>query len=267
MRGDLYIGKGTSVWDWQNGKPSTLEADSVEGTNATGSVRSTNGVTFDVRPAEENAYVKLRQNGARGQFNEKTCIRIYVTSTKDSITIVSVANYHNYTVAGNAATSDTTQYTPTAEDVTRGYVDVVSTGQTFLYSISVDNWTDTWEAWGVGLEDGALDALMTFRPNKEPITNKNVTAQGAVVVCGAGLVDERTVSVPIHIVARNKQDFLSKREAFYEAIQEGKIVLRVEKPVQVSYEMYYVSCSQYTQFMIGVAKFILSLYEPNTPAI
>ena len=244
-----------------------MEADSVEGTNATGSVRSTNGVTFDVMPAEENAYVKLRPNDARGQFNEKTCIRIYVSSIKDSITIVNAPSYHNYTIAGSAATSYSTQYTPTADDVTRGYVDVISTGQTFLYSISVDNLTDLWEAWGVGLENGALDALMSFRPNKEPITNKNVTAQGAVVVCGAGLVDERTVNVPFHIVASNKEDFLTKRNGFYQAIKNGKIILHIEKPVNATYAMYYISCSQYTQFLSGVAKFILTMYEPNTPQI
>ena len=126
-------------------------------------------------------------------------------------------------------------------------------------------WLDCWYEWGVGLEDGALDVLMTFRPNKEPVVNKNVTAQGAYYVTGGGLVDERTVSVPFHIVAANKADFLLKRNGFYNAIkgsQQGSLlVFQVANPVEVTYKMYYVSCTQYTQFLNGMAKFMLTLYE------
>ena len=123
------------------------------------------------------------------------------------------------------------------------------------------NNTDAYTAWGVSLEDGGLDALMAFRPNKEPVTNKNVTSNGAVVVSGtAGLVDDRTVSVPMHIVASSKSDFLSKKSAFYAAIKNGALTIQTTAE---TYTMYYVSCSQYTQFLSGMAKFILTLYEPN----
>lgn len=124
-------------------------------------------------------------------------------------------------------------------------------------------WLDTWYEWGVGLEDGALDVLMTFRPNKEPIANKNVTAEGAFYVTGAGLVDERTVSVPMHIVADDKADFLMKRAAFYQAINGGLITLKIANPVEAIYRMYYISCNQYTQFLSGIAKFVLVMWESN----
>lgn len=125
------------------------------------------------------------------------------------------------------------------------------------------NGTDAYTAWGVSLEDGALDALMAFRPNKEPVTNKNVTANGAVVVAGtAGLSEERTVSLPLHIVAGSQSSFLSQRSAFYNAIKGGQLTIQTTHP-SATYTMYYVSCSQYTQFLSGLAKFILTLYEPN----
>lgn len=124
-------------------------------------------------------------------------------------------------------------------------------------------WLDAYYEWGVSLEDGALDALMGFRPNKEPVVNKNVTADGAYYVTGAGHVDERTVSVPFHIVAPNKADFILKRGWFYDAIKTGLITMKIAHPVEAEYQFYYVSCSQYTQYLDGMAKFMLTVYETN----
>lgn len=145
------------------------------------------------------------------------------------------------------------------------------TGRLFIKApagaVDADNnpveWYDCWEQWGVGLDEGALDALMGFRPNKEPVVNKNVTAEGAYYVTGAGLVDERNVNIPFHIVAIDFADFLLKRNGFYQAIKSGLVTFKIEKPVQAIYKMYYVSCNQYTQFMDGIAKFMLSMYETN----
>lgn len=113
-----------------------------------------------------------------------------------------------------------------------------------------------------------MDALMAFPPNKKPVTNKNATANGAVVVCGEGLTEERTVSVPIHIIASSRQDFLTKREAFKTAIRSGALTITIKPNATLAttytYTMYYLDCTQYTQFLSGMAKFILTLYEPNT---
>ena len=124
-------------------------------------------------------------------------------------------------------------------------------------------WYDVYEQWGVSFEEGALDALDAFRPNKEPIVNKNVTAHGASYVTGAGLVDERTVSIPFHIVAENKADFILKRNGFYRAIKGGLIILHVESPEVATFQFYYISCNQYSQYLDGIAKFVLSMYETN----
>ena len=124
-------------------------------------------------------------------------------------------------------------------------------------------WLDCYEEWGVGLEDGALEALMTFRPNKEPVTNNNITAQGTHYVTGAGLVDERTISIPLHLMADNRADYLLKRKGFYEAIQKGLLVFRIAYPVEVTYQFYYVGCTQYQHLINGMAKFMLSVMETN----
>lgn len=152
------------------------------------------------------------------------------------------------------------------------------------YRLYINN-TDATATWGVNLDEGAVDVLTAFRPNKEPVTNKNVTATGAVVVCGAGLVDERTVALPLNITAKSFKDFVSNRDAFYAAIKNGalSVVVKLEfdsvrlpkkdgtgmetvtPPADTVFSstMYYVNCNQYTHFeWLPEKKF--SSWEGNT---
>lgn len=132
------------------------------------------------------------------------------------------------------------------------------------------NGVDARQAYGAALEDGALAQLMAFPPHKQPVTNKNATEPGAFVIDStAGQVEERTVSLQVHIVATGMEDFLAKRQAFYAAITATHpLTIEVVLPngSHYSYTMYYIDCQQYTQFLSGMAKFVLSLYEPMPSA-
>lgn len=184
------------------------------------------------------------------------------------------------------------------------------------------NGKDAKATWGLQLDEGGLDILEGLPQMKEPVVNKNVTAEGEVVVCGTGLLDARSLSVPVHIVAGSYSDFRTKRDALITELRNGKtgaakrglleIVVKTEwktrvktkapdwtpkKPKWVyvphtteeerfSSVMYYQACNQYTSFTTvqqkiydpdndtwadvadtgsGIAKFVLSLYEPNEP--
>ena len=149
------------------------------------------------------------------------------------------------------------------------------TGELYLYRngntppsepFDPSEWLDAYDEWSLSLEKGSLKELMKFRSNKEPIVNKNVTASGAQYVAGAGLVDDRYVSIKLHIVADNWPDYVLKREGFYKAIKGGFITFRIAKPVVVTYRMAYVSCTEYQHFLNGMAKFTLSMYESNGEA-
>ena len=118
------------------------------------------------------------------------------------------------------------------------------------------NGYDAYTTWGVSLEDGALSAFAAFYPTKEPVVNKNITAEGASVVYAGGHRDERTISVPMHMVANS--GFTTKYSGFYNAIKTGP--LTIQTPVG-TYTMYYRSCSEFTYYN-GLAKFVLNLYEP-----
>ena len=173
------------------------------------------------------------------------------------------------------------------------------------------NGHDAETTWGLRLDgddSSGYDALTAFRPMKEPVVNKNVTAQGAVIVCGTGILDERTVSVPVHIVAKSYTDYMAKKSALEAYLMNGEqnvtpkgklnVVVKREwstkvggvtkKTEQTEFEsvMYCLGCNQYKSFAAvqkknynwrtdtwsdvpntgyGIAKFVLSLYEPNEP--
>ena len=146
------------------------------------------------------------------------------------------------------------------------------TGELYIYRngntppsepFDASEWLEAYDEWSLSLEKGSLNELMKFRSNKEPVVNKNVTASGAQYVAGAGLVDDRYVNIKLHIVADNWPDYVLKREGFYNAIRGGFITLRIAKPVEVTYRMAYVRCTEYRQFLNGMGKFTLSMYESN----
>ena len=137
------------------------------------------------------------------------------------------------------------------------------------------NGKDAYATWGLQLDGGdqsGYDALLAPKSFKEPVTNKNVTAQGAVVVCGTGLKDERTVNVPVHIVASSYAEFREKKaklERFLEygsaegeadVTPKGKLTIVVKREWRVpgtdynteetEFEsvMYCLSINNYSQF-------------------
>ncbi len=161
------------------------------------------------------------------------------------------------------------------------------------------NGQDAETTWGLRLDGNpsGYDALLAPRSMKEPVTNKNVTAQGAVVVCGTGLYDERTLSVPCHIVAKGYLDFEAKKNALISTLETGSALAievkrywkvpgtnRTTEETEMTASMYYMGMNQFTEFAIvqdkvynnrtgswsdvagtgyGIAKFTLILYEPN----
>lgn len=124
----------TVLWDFQNGSPSTITSTKINGT--TGTVASN---VDGVELTEDATSGKLEARSSDAQFNEGAIIKVPVKNEGSVVTVVSYPNYHNYTVAGTAATADTTKYTVTASNVSTGYVEIVATGTAYLYSISLTN--------------------------------------------------------------------------------------------------------------------------------
>src|SRR5574344_552965 len=119
----------TATWDFQTiasnavnieGKSGTVASD-VEGILLT--VDATNG--------------KLVSRGSDAQFNANTIIRVPVKTTKDTVKVTSHSSFYNYTVGGTAATEQLTIHRATSAEAAQGYVEIISTGGSYLYKIQV----------------------------------------------------------------------------------------------------------------------------------
>ncbi len=123
----------TALWDFKNNLPEGIQSISIQ--NGTGTVASTvEGISMTVN-ATSGKLAGRTQGDA--QFNSGTILQIPVKSAKDVVTVTSYPNYHNYTVGGTAATADVTEHKATSAEAAQGYVEIVGTGDSYLYQIKV----------------------------------------------------------------------------------------------------------------------------------
>ena len=126
------------------------------------------------------------------------------------------------------------------------------------------NNVDAYTQWGVSLSDTALSALMTPSANKAYITNKSRLEHGKRVIVNDTKVDERSITINIHLTAPNEQEFFNRYNKFcQEVLAQGVVDIKTKYQPNVVYHMIYESCTQFSQFMRGIAKFTLKLVEPN----
>lgn len=139
------------------------------------------------------------------------------------------------------------------------------TGELYIKTPGTNNqFVDAYTSFGMSLEDGGLARLMTPAPNKQPVANKNVVTDGASVVgVTIGCKDERTISVPFHVIASDQEDFILKYAALCAVLDSGYLAIKTKWQPNVVYNFIYIDCQQYQQFIGGMAKFTLSLYEPD----
>lgn len=126
------------------------------------------------------------------------------------------------------------------------------------------NGIDAFDAWGVSLSDTALSALMTPAPKKKFISNKSRLIDGKKIIPANPKIDERQVSIAIHLTAPNEETFFERYASFCnDVLALGYMEIETRFQEGVIYRMEYESCSQFSQFMRGIAKFTLKLTEPN----
>lgn len=125
------------------------------------------------------------------------------------------------------------------------------------------NGKDAYTTWGMFLTDTAISALMTPPPMKDNVENASRLENGKRVDLSSPKVDERDVTLPFAMTAASKDTFLSNYESLCAELANGSIVLRTKYQPNVYYRLVYTSCTQYSQFVMGLAKFTLKLNEPD----
>lgn len=124
------------------------------------------------------------------------------------------------------------------------------------------NGKDAYETWGMSLSDGAVSELLTPPPMKENIINSSRLEHGSRVLVNNPKIEARNLTLELHFVANNKDDFFTKYKSFCNELSSGIIDIKTKYSDDV-YKCIYESCSQFSQFCFGIAKFALKLVEPN----
>lgn len=121
-------------WSWKEKNPASITETNIQG--KTGTVASDiDGVLLNVDATSSG---KLQYNASGyAQFNNGTIIKVPVRHEGDKVTIEAYPGQYNYTVAGTAASANTTNYVVTKEDAGKGYIEIVATNTAYINSISV----------------------------------------------------------------------------------------------------------------------------------
>lgn len=125
---------------------------------------------------------------------------------------------------------------------------------------------DAYDTWGISMDSSALSALMTPPMQKELIENKSRLEHGKRVVKANPKVDERTLTLAINLTAPSEDAFFSRYGSFCEELAKGTLDIRTKYQPDVVYRTLYLSCTQFTQLMRGIAKFSLKVCEYNPSA-
>lgn len=131
------------------------------------------------------------------------------------------------------------------------------TGELFI------NGKDAYTEYGMSLEDGAISALLTPPSLKEFVENESRIENGKKIIVSYPVYDARDVSLAFHIVAPTKEAFFAKYQALCAVLQKGIVKIKTKYQADTVYKFVYNSCTQFSQYSFGIAKFTLKLTEAN----
>lgn len=128
-------GDVTATWDFrgETPTPATLTKVNVE---SKATYYPSNNAIAALYVNALNGKLAYNSSGY-AQFNAGTILRVPVYTTDDVVTVTAFPGQYKYTIGGSAATADETVHTATAEEVSKGYVEIVATGGAYLYAITM----------------------------------------------------------------------------------------------------------------------------------
>ena len=184
----------TATWDFTN-KDVVAEVTALSGKSEAGTVKAVenNGILLTV---EANGQT-IRDNGNSIQTGDGVIFKVPVVSINDVVTVTGyAAPYFAYSINGVDATEAVTAHTATANEVAKGYVEVVNKGQ-YLIGIQVvqdtegpkgepvaEDVTGTWSYADAGIMEATMALSGTTEAGEVESIEKNglkmiVEANGA----------------------------------------------------------------------------------------
>ena len=125
------------------------------------------------------------------------------------------------------------------------------------------NGKDAYLSWGISMDDTSLSALMTPPAVKPYISNDDRTKHGKEYLTAPVYVDSRDLTLQLNLTAKDEEQFFALYIAFCEVLAKGVLDIETSFQSGVVYHCIYQSCSQFSQFMRGIGKFVLKVTEMN----
>ena len=125
------------------------------------------------------------------------------------------------------------------------------------------NGNDAYLAWGISMDDTSLSALMTPPAVKPYFSNDDRTKHGKEYLTAPVYVDSRDLTLQLNLTAKDEEQFFVRYIAFCEVLAKGVLDIETSFQSGVVYHCIYQSCSQFSQFMRGIGKFVLKVTEMN----
>lgn len=127
------------------------------------------------------------------------------------------------------------------------------------------NGKDAFTEYGIILANNSLSALMTPAPLKEWVSNEVRTENGTrYLLSDPPKRAQRDVTITFQLVAQTEEQFHTRYEKFCnEVLALGIVNIRSKWQPNIEYHFVYENCSQFTQFLLGIATFGLKLIEPD----
>lgn len=124
------------------------------------------------------------------------------------------------------------------------------------------NGNDSRSQYGIVFTASAVNALLAPPPLKAYVTNKSRAEHGKRITGGTTRYDERDVTLEIYLEAPDWATFTTRRAAMMTLFQ-SMVTVVIGDESSIYYRLYYLSCSQFTQFNGRIARFQVKFNEPN----
>lgn len=125
------------------------------------------------------------------------------------------------------------------------------------------NGVDIYKQYGAFLDAQGISALLTPPAQKDRLQYNSRLQHGKQVDTTHNRLADRDLTLTLTITARDEAQFLDRYAAFCELLKAGTLNISTNIYSDVVYKCNYLSCSQFSQFNFGIAKFTLKVNEAN----
>ena len=125
------------------------------------------------------------------------------------------------------------------------------------------NGKDAYLTWGISMDDTSLSALMTPPSVKQYITNDDRLRHGKEYLHTPVYVESRDLTLQLNLTAKDEEQFFARYASFCDVLAKGVLDIETSYQKGIIYHCVYQSCSQFSQFMRGIGKFVLKITEMN----